>query len=242
MENFVVLFFMVLRLWLVLGARLRARQAERRRLRQLRRMKSAKRRRDMQEAILKQYNTLLRLRQRRRRILVIAKILILTNFHTDYFNRKRWHTLILQAVVDGKGLFWNVFVGLPGSVTDVRVLRLSSIWDLASRGNLFPDYSIQIAGVDFGYCILDDSAYPLQDWLLKPFTDTGRLTEQQLLFSKKFSRARVVVENAFGRLKGRWRCLLKRNDCDVSLVRSMILTCCALHNLCESHGENYNNV
>ncbi|XP_054591109.2 uncharacterized protein [Nothobranchius furzeri] len=164
------------------------------------------------------------------------------NFHTDYFNRKGWHSLILQAVVDGKGLFWNVFAGLPGSMHDTRVLRLSSIWDLASRGNLFPDHSIQIAGVDFGYCILGESAYPLQDWLLKPFTDTGRLTEQQLLYNKKFSRARVVVENAFGRLKGRWRCLLKRNDCDVSLVRSMILTCCALHNLCESHGEHYDNV
>uniref|UniRef100_A0A1A8CC85 Zgc:113227 n=1 Tax=Nothobranchius kadleci TaxID=1051664 RepID=A0A1A8CC85_NOTKA len=290
MENFVVLFFMVLRLWLVLGARLCARQAERRRLRQLRRMKSAKRRRDMQEAILKQYNTLLRLRQRRRRILCVKDfcaaaeawllpelihlpdegkfreiasyfesrwglpqcvgaidgshipIIAPRTFHTDYFNRKGWHSLILQAVVDGKGLFWNVFAGLPGSMHDARVLRLSSIWHLASRGNLFPDHSIQIAGVDFGYCILGDSAYPLQDWLLKPFTDTGRLTEQQLLFNKKFSRARVVVENAFGRLKGRWRCLLKRNDCDVSLVRSMILTCCALHNLCESHGEHYDNV
>ncbi|XP_054599295.2 uncharacterized protein [Nothobranchius furzeri] len=164
------------------------------------------------------------------------------NFHTDYFNQKGWHSLILQAVDDGKGLFWNVFAGLPWSMHDARVLRLSSIWDLASRGNLFPDHSIQVADNDFGCCILDDSAYPLQDWLLKPYTDTGRLTEQQLLFNKKFSRARVVVENAFGRLKGRWRGLLKRNDCDVSLVRSMILTCCALHNLCESHGEHYDNV
>nr|XP_054590279.1 uncharacterized protein LOC129154569 [Nothobranchius furzeri] len=153
-----------------------------------------------------------------------------------------WHSLIVQAVVDGKGLFRNVFAGLPGSMHDARVLRLSSIWDLASCGNLFPDHSIKIAGVDFGCCILGDSAYPLQDWLLKPFTDTGRLTEQQLLFNKKFSRARVVVGNAFGRLKGSWRCLLQRNDCDVSLVRSMILTCCALHNLCESHGEHYDNV
>ncbi|CAM4570163.1 unnamed protein product [Leuciscus chuanchicus] len=58
---------------------------------------------------------------------------------------------------------------------------------------------------------------------------------------KKICRARVVVENAFGRLKGRWRCLMKRNDCDVTIVKSMILSCCALHNLCETHGEDYDN-
>uniref|UniRef100_A0AAV2MHJ3 DDE Tnp4 domain-containing protein n=1 Tax=Knipowitschia caucasica TaxID=637954 RepID=A0AAV2MHJ3_KNICA len=40
-------------------------------------------------------------------------------------------------------------------------------------------------------------------------------------------------------MEGRWRCLLKRNDCKTGLVRSMILTCCVLHNLCESHGEDF---
>ncbi len=34
---------------------------------------------------------------------------------------------------------------------------------------------------------------------------------------------------------------MKRNDCAVKFVKSMVLTCCALHNLCESHGEVYEN-
>lgn len=34
---------------------------------------------------------------------------------------------------------------------------------------------------------------------------------------------------------------MERNDCDVELVRSMVLTCCALHNLCETHVEAYDN-
>uniref|UniRef100_A0A8C2HKI6 DDE Tnp4 domain-containing protein n=1 Tax=Cyprinus carpio TaxID=7962 RepID=A0A8C2HKI6_CYPCA len=161
------------------------------------------------------------------------------DYHCDYFNRKGWHSIILQGVVDGKGLFWNVFTGLPGSLHDARVLRLSTLWEVASRGNHIPASTKNIAGVNVGYYILGDSAYPLQNWLLKPFIDTGRLTAEQRFYNMKISRARVVVENAFGRLKGRWRCLMKRNDCAVHLVKSMVLTCCALHNLCESHGEAY---
>lgn len=34
---------------------------------------------------------------------------------------------------------------------------------------------------------------------------------------------------------------MKRNDCDVKLVKSMTQTCCALHNLCENHGKTYDN-
>ncbi|KAM9364221.1 uncharacterized protein KZ484_010498 isoform 2-T4 [Pholidichthys leucotaenia] len=158
--------------------------------------------------------------------------------HTDYFNRKGWHSIILQGVVDGKGLFWNVFAGLPGSMHDARVLRLSRLWELATRGNLFPPIR-NIGALCTGYYILGDSAYPLQNWLLKPFHDSGRLTEEQHTFNQTISRVRVNVENAFGRLKGRWRCLLKRNDCDIELVKSMVVTCCALHNLCETHGEAF---
>ncbi|XP_076836809.1 uncharacterized protein LOC143482352 [Brachyhypopomus gauderio] len=159
--------------------------------------------------------------------------------HTDYFNRKGWHSIILQGVVDGKGLFWNVMAGLPGSMHDARVLRLSMLWELATRGNLFPAGVRTTSAMPAGYYILGDSAYPLQKWLLKPFQDIGNLTKEQQIFNQHISRTRVVVENAFGRLKGRWRCLLKRNDCDIQLVKSMVLVCCALHNLCESYGETY---
>uniref|UniRef100_A0A3Q3A0V1 DDE Tnp4 domain-containing protein n=1 Tax=Kryptolebias marmoratus TaxID=37003 RepID=A0A3Q3A0V1_KRYMA len=161
------------------------------------------------------------------------------HYHTDYFNRKGWHSIILQAVVDGKGIFWNLFAGLSGNSHDARVFRLSALPELASRGNLFPPHIRNNGKVATGYYILGDSAYPLLDWLLKPFPNTGRLTSEQQFFNKKICGARVVVKNAFGRLKGRWHCLLKRNDCDVELVKSMVLTCCALHNLFENHGESF---
>lgn len=50
----------------------------------------------------------------------------------------------------------------------------------------------------------------------------------------------MVVENSFGRLKGRWHCLLKRLDCETDRVPVMVGTCCVLHNICEINNEEYN--
>lgn len=162
-----------------------------------------------------------------------------SQFQADYHNRKGWHSIILQAVVDGKGRFWDLCVGSPGSIHDARVLRLSSFFTLASNGTFFPGTTRNICGENVGYYIIGDSAYPLQSWLLKPFADNGRLTASQELYNQRTSRARAVVEHAFGRLKGRWRCLLKRNDSSIELVKDMILTCCVLHNLCEKNREPF---
>nr|XP_033946564.1 protein ANTAGONIST OF LIKE HETEROCHROMATIN PROTEIN 1-like [Pseudochaenichthys georgianus] len=155
--------------------------------------------------------------------------------HNEYFNRKGWHSLVLQGVVDGKGLFWSVFVGLPGSMHDSRVLGLSSLGSFVDRGGLLPHVTRDIGGHDVGYYILGDSAYPLQRWLMKPFQDNGRLTPEQHVYNFKTSRERVVVENAFGR----WRCLMKRNDCKIDKIKIQVAACCKLHNLCESNGDEY---
>ena len=50
----------------------------------------------------------------------------------------------------------------------------------------------------------------------------------------------MVVEDAYGRLKGRWRCLSKRTDTEISDLPDLIATSCVLHNLCEIHGERFN--
>ena len=51
----------------------------------------------------------------------------------------------------------------------------------------------------------------------------------------------MVLENAFGRLKGRWRCLLKQNERDFDIMADVIAACCVLHNICERNDETFDD-
>ena len=53
--------------------------------------------------------------------------------HTDYYNRKGWYSMLVQAIVDHNYLFTDVCVGWPGSVHDARVLANSSVYRKANR-------------------------------------------------------------------------------------------------------------
>ena len=47
----------------------------------------------------------------------------------------------------------------------------------------------------------------------------------------------MTIENAFGGIKGWWRCLLKRMDINIANIPNVVATCVALHNYCEMHGD-----
>lgn len=157
----------------------------------------------------------------------------------DYFNRKGHYSVILQGVVDHRMKFWDINIGQPGRVHDARVLALSSLFDRGEGAALFPQWTETLEGVNVPLVILGDAAYPLLPWLIKPFRET-RATQEEINFNYRLSQARMTVERAFGRLKGRWRCLLKQNESHITLVSQVISACVVLHNFCEAHNEDYN--
>ena len=159
----------------------------------------------------------------------------------DYYNRKGHHSIVLQALVDHECKFMNIFVGWPGSCHDARILANSTVFAKGKAGDLVPDRKQRIAGVDVPIVILGDPAYPLLPWLMKPYTATGALTREQRRFNYQLSRTLVVVECAFDRLKGHWRSLMKRNGTDVSFMPTLVSACCILHNLCEVHGNDFDD-
>ncbi|XP_025032360.1 putative nuclease HARBI1 [Python bivittatus] len=71
---------------------------------------------------------------------------------------------------------------------------------------------------------------------MRPYR-AAALTPAQQRFNEYADAARTVLGVAFGRLRGRWRCLTKRNDTDVSFLPTLIAACCTLHNVCEARGD-----
>ncbi|KAI4455228.1 hypothetical protein MML48_1g01257 [Holotrichia oblita] len=151
----------------------------------------------------------------------------------DYINRKGYASIILQGVVDHQKRFIDISVGHPGSLHDARVLRKSKLFLTIEEHDIC--YS--------NYFLLGDSAYPSLQWLVPPFRDTGLLTNEELLFNTKHSKARVVVEHAFGLLKGRFRRLFHFENLSLVAITNLIATACTLHNLCiiqdDDDGENF---
>ena len=159
----------------------------------------------------------------------------------DYVNRKGFHAVTLQGLVDSNYRFVDILVGWPVKVHDMRVFKNSQLFfHCCARTFLLLQLSRVISGVRVPPSIVGDSAYALSDWLMKPYTDNGNLTREQVNFNKILSVTRVVVENAYGRLNGRFRCIAKRLDLNVETVCLVIAACCVLHNFCEVMGEDFN--
>ena len=71
---------------------------------------------------------------------------------SDYYNRKGYYSVIMQAMVDHRGLFMDVYIGWPGKVHDTRDFVNSSLYHKGMNSTLFPDWKRNICGVQVHLC------------------------------------------------------------------------------------------
>nr|XP_054757882.1 uncharacterized protein LOC129263998 [Lytechinus pictus] len=134
---------------------------------------------------------------------------------TIYYNYKGFYSLILLALVDGNYKFLWADVGNPGSSSDAQVFNHSPLRRELENGTLgLPDPE-PLPDDDRGtpYFLIGDDAFPLRTWMQKPYSNREQ-TDQKRIFNYRLSRARRVVENSFGVLAHRWRCLLSTLQLD----------------------------
>lgn len=149
-----------------------------------------------------------------------------------YYNYKGFHSIVLMAIVDADYNFIYVDVGCNGSGSDGGVFKACSFRKAIENGDLgipeedaLPD-SDQIVP----YFLVGDEAFPLKTWLMKPIPRRG-LSKEQRIYNYRLSRARRVVENAFGILSAKYRCLHTTMLQSPERVQKIVLACCCLHNL-----------
>lgn len=143
--------------------------------------------------------------------------------HTER-NQKTSYSVTVQGVVDSNGVFTDVCIGWPGSMTDDKILEKSALHERANRGLLKDLW------------VVGNSGYPLTDWVLVPYTHQNR-TWAQHGFNEKLSGVQAVAKEAFMRLKARWSCLQKRTEVKLQDLPVVLGACCVLHNICEIRGE-----
>lgn len=80
---------------------------------------------------------------------------------------------------------------------------------------------------------MGDSAYPFLRWLQKGFPRAGTSADvRKRKYNVLFSGTRVVVECAYGKLKGQWRCLLYGLRMrSTSQWNTIVEACVILHNV-----------
>lgn len=141
----------------------------------------------------------------------------------DYIDRNNRHSITLLAVCDNNKKFTFIDAGFSGSAHDSRVYRCSTLGRtiMSQPRQLLPSASHHIIG---------DSGFQLSTYLLTPYKDYGALTHTQRKYNTKHSQTRVVIENAFGWLKGRFR-RLKYIDAEVEKAKQIVQACCVLHNI-----------
>ncbi|CAN7991991.1 unnamed protein product [Ixodes hexagonus] len=157
----------------------------------------------------------------------------------DYYNYKGWYSTILLAVVDHTYKFLYTNVGSPGRNHDAAVFRRSRL-PAVLASDVFKAETKIFGGVSVGPVLLADQAFPLQCNLMKPFPHPGPAASPSQAFNYRLSSARRVVENAFGRLKARFRILHKGVECDIANVNCVVRACCVLHNICEQISDRCN--
>ena len=157
-----------------------------------------------------------------------------SDFGDTYFCYKKFIAIIVLACVDARGIFTYVNAGRPGSVGDSYTYRHSLLFQKIASGEWLGHSPRTISGVNVKPFIVADSAFPLSSTCMKCY-EVGQPAYRRS-FNYSLIRMRRVVEQAFGRLKGRWKimdgkCSLK----DPVFVRQVAVVCCALHNMCERH-------
>ena len=123
-------------------------------------------------------------------------------------------------------------VGGEGSCGDAGVFEASGAKQALENNSLnFPaPEPLYFAGRSVPFFGAGDNAYPQRTYLMTPYYGL-HLTLAMRIFNYRLSRARRVIENVFGIMAHKWRCILGCFQQKPEVVGWIVQTAACLHNL-----------
>ena len=163
------------------------------------------------------------------------------NSGSYYFNYKGTFSLVLLAVVDADYNLVYVDVGCNGRISDGGVFRNCSLYTAMERNCLNTPEAEPLPGrsMPVPFAFVADDAFPLKNYIQKPYS-MRTLTKEKRIFNYRLSRARRVVENAFGILANRFRIFMQPIHLHPEKVEAIVLACICLHNFLRSRSTARN--
>lgn len=154
------------------------------------------------------------------------------NSGSDFYNYKKFFSVVLMALVDANYCFTFIDCGCQGRLSDGAVFRNTQLYEKIDKKqlNLPPDEPLDGADKKFPYLFVGDDAFGLSSTILKPFPATYPKGSIQRIFNYRLSRARRVVENVFGIMSSVFRVLRKPMLLEPNKVTTIVMACCFLHN------------
>nr|CAI5864889.1 unnamed protein product [Callosobruchus analis] len=161
---------------------------------------------------------------------------------SEYFNYKSFFSIVLFALVDADYNFLYANVGCQGRISDGGVFKNTSLWKKIEDGSLTSIKPRPLPGrqKDIPYLILGDDAFALNENVMKPFAGVHQKGSAERIFNYRLSRARRVVENAFGILSAVFRVLRKPLLLQPDRAKTIVLTAIYLHNFLRQSTSSRN--
>ncbi|CAF1487329.1 unnamed protein product [Rotaria sordida] len=158
-------------------------------------------------------------------------------FECDYFNYKKYHSIIMLATVNSNLLFTYINIGAPGRCNDSSIYNNCSLSNVIQHP-IYQNHFMMINNIMVHSHLIADSAFALSSNLMKPYSDRPNMPKTQTLFNYRLSRARCSIERAFDSLKNRFRLLHRKLEHDLNNVINIVKAATIIHNLCIYHGDN----
>nr|CAI5826506.1 unnamed protein product [Callosobruchus analis] len=135
-----------------------------------------------------------------------------------YYNYKKKHSMVLMAIVDAKYRFLLADFGTNGRISDGGVLQNTKFFEKLQNKTLKLSTSETLAAAL--------GAYHIQ-------TDLN--SRERKIFNYRLSRARRIVENAFGILASRFRIYHTAINVQPENIEKIFMATCVLRNFLIEH-------